>query len=101
MLALILAPNAFCGNLRGGQNNLELGLQKPGLAPSLKASTHIFCIIDATYADDNMARYLLWLQALLSVAIAAQLYTCAAGQYHTEVSRALPDSSSAIALFLL
>ena len=79
----------------GGQNNLELGLQKPGLAPSFEALTHISCTIDAAYANDNMTRYLLCLQALLSVAIAAQLYTCAAGQYHTEVSRALPDPPSA------
>ena len=66
-----------------------------------EAFTHNSYTHDAAYANDNMARYLLWLQALLSVAIAAQLYTCAAGQYHTEVSRALPDTSSAIAYFLI
>ncbi|CAK0785901.1 hypothetical protein CVIRNUC_009114 [Coccomyxa viridis] len=44
-----------------------------------------------------MARYLLWLQALLSVAIAAQLYTCAAGQYHTEnYGPSLPATSKSV-----
>ena len=47
-----------------------------------------------------MARYILWLQALLAVAIAARSSTSAAGQYGTEVSRFMPHPPLAIAWFL-
>ena len=61
----------------------------------------MFCTTDATTcAAKSMARYILWLQAPLSVAIAAHLCTSAAGQYRTEVSQVMPTFPVAIAWIL-